>query len=87
MDSERLSYLPSIVRGSDDVNDMLRLAGSLHLVGYGIDVHAVNMAEAETLEYEQNAVIVDLLGYSWTYDKIPWAESRRSQSLLFRKHP
>ena len=86
MDNDRLMYLPTLIRGNDGVDDMLRLAGSLYVAGHPINLQATNAAEAEAREDQQGTCIVDLPGYQWTYDKIHWSQTSRSQALLFRKH-
>ena len=78
---ERLTYLPSLIRASNGVDDMLRLAGALFLAGYPVDIAQVN-AKVGTIP----RLLVDLPAYQWNYDQIYWAEGRLTREQRFRKH-
>lgn len=90
--AERLIYLPSLIRGSDGVEDLLRLAGTLFIHGYPVSVKHVNAAEIfdpahpENPKYQTGAHKVDLPTYQWNYGGIMWNECRWSRELRFRKH-
>lgn len=85
---QRLSYLPSLTRGKNGVEDVLRLAGSLFLADYPVDIAAVNFSSG-TVEDRSTPPrhIVDLPSYQWNYGQTHWIEQRLSREMLFRKHP
>ena len=90
LDNDKMMYLASLVRGSDGVEDMMKLAGKLYLAGHPVDLEAVNAASrlsSEEAYVEEPKFIVDLPAYQWTYDQIYWSESRVSREWLWRKHP
>ncbi|THW50357.1 ketoacyl-synt-domain-containing protein [Aureobasidium pullulans] len=83
IEPERLTYFPSIIRGEDSVENVLKLAGSLFSNGYPINTDAVNAEGGETGQF-----LPDLPNYQWNYEgDILWAENRLSRQLRFRKHP
>lgn len=86
IDNQRLSYLPSLIRGNDGVEDVLRLAGHLFSADYPVDVVTVNSASSITKNYTTPRHIVDLPFYQWNYDQVHWAEPRLSREVRFRKH-
>ncbi len=79
--NERLTYLPSLIRGSNGVDDMLGLAGALFLTGYPVDIPRINAKEGSTPR-----LLVDLPAYQWNYDQIHWVEGRLTREQRFRKH-
>jgi len=80
---ENLSYLPTILRNEDGVENMLKLAGSLFIAGYHVDMKAVNADGAE-----EGKFLPSLPTYQWNYENdIHWTENRLSRQLRFRKHP
>lgn len=85
-DSQRLSYVPSLIRGHDGVEDVLRLAGLLFTADYPIDIVAVNSTNSITKNHSKPRHIVDLPFYQWNYDQVHWAEPRLSREIRFRKH-
>jgi acyl transferase domain-containing protein/NADPH:quinone reductase-like Zn-dependent oxidoreductase len=75
---EKLHYLPSIIRGEDNVENVLKLAGSLWTADYPIDVEAVNGV---------GNFLPNLPAYQWNYDNgLLWTENRLSRQLRFREH-
>jgi acyl transferase domain-containing protein len=92
IDTERLTYLPSLIRGGDGVKDLLRLAGTLFIHGYTVSIDRINAMEIfdplqpRQLKYEVGAHMPDLPAYQWNYSGIMWNECRWSRELRFRKH-
>lgn len=90
-DKSRLTYLPSLIRGQDGVDNTLNLAGTLFAVGYPIDLVRVNGVDiyndtdAEPTIQVGN-LLVNLPTYQWTYGDLLWKDSRWSRELRFRKH-
>jgi acyl transferase domain-containing protein/NADPH:quinone reductase-like Zn-dependent oxidoreductase len=75
---EKLLYLPSIIRGEDNVETVLKLAGSLWTADYPIDMKAIN---------GMGNFLPNLPAYQWNYDHdLLWTENRLSRELRFRKH-
>ncbi|KAI4719803.1 ketoacyl-synt-domain-containing protein [Aureobasidium sp. EXF-10727] len=75
---EKLCYLPSIIRGGDNVEDVLDLAGVLWTVGFSIDLTAINGV---------GNFLPNLPTHQWNYESdILWSESRLSHQVRFRKH-
>ena len=93
LDPALLTYLPSLKRGGDGVNNVLTLAGTLFLAGHPVDIHKVNTMEILQQEngrrgtYEPGLLIVDLPTYQWNYENCLWTESRLSREVRFRGHP
>ncbi|KAK3994454.1 hypothetical protein QBC44DRAFT_286263 [Cladorrhinum sp. PSN332] len=78
---EELQYFSAIKRNSDNVENILTLAGSLFLAGYPVDIVSLND--------ESGSHIVDFPPYQWVYeeDQHYWQESRLSTELRFREYP
>jgi acyl transferase domain-containing protein len=75
---EKLLYLPSIIRGKDNVENVLKLAGYLWTADYPINVKAVNGV---------GTFLPNLPTYQWNYDNgLLWVENRLSRQLRFREH-
>jgi acyl transferase domain-containing protein len=91
-DQARLTYLPSLIRGQDGVDNMLHLAGILFTLGYPVDLVRVNAIETinrdanEEIIYKSGKLLVDLPCYQWNYEGLLWKEKRWSRELYFRKH-
>ncbi|KAG9893601.1 ketoacyl-synt-domain-containing protein, partial [Aureobasidium melanogenum] len=76
--SEELCYLPSIVRGEDNVENVLKLAGELWAAGYPVDLTAIN---------GPGCFVPELPTYQWSYEEgVLWTENRLSRQVRFRKH-
>jgi acyl transferase domain-containing protein len=88
---DRLTYLHSLVRGNDGVDDMLHLAGKLFTVGYPLDISRVNFGEVPQGKirgkYEPAKLAVDLPFYQWNYGQVLWKDFRWAREQRFRKHP
>ncbi|KAG9749737.1 ketoacyl-synt-domain-containing protein, partial [Aureobasidium melanogenum] len=78
MKPEELCYLPSIVRGEDNVENVLKLSGELWAAGYPVDLTAIN---------GPRWFVSELPTYQWSYEEgVLWTENRLSRQVRFRKH-
>lgn len=81
MNTDTLNYLPTLIRGENNVENVLKLAGSLFIAGYPVDMKAVNADGAD-----EGRFLPDLPTYQWNYEEnILWAENRLSRQLRYRK--
>ena len=89
--SEKLDYLPTLLRGTDCAVQLLKLAGEMFLRSYPIDMERVTTVEETTpsgkLTITKGSIIVDLPPYKWNYTKPYWAESRGSREQRLPKFP
>jgi acyl transferase domain-containing protein len=92
---KQITYLSSLKRNGNGVENVLNLAGSLYLSGYPV---ALNVANGEEiLECDQDgkvsvrhrygSFLTDFPRYQWVYEDLYWNESRLSKELRFRKYP
>ena len=79
--NEKLEYLPSILRGRNNVENMLDLAGQLFLRDYPINLRQVNSNGDGFVR-----TLHDLPRYQWNYGRAPWIENRISNDINFRRH-
>ncbi|KAG9518256.1 ketoacyl-synt-domain-containing protein, partial [Aureobasidium melanogenum] len=78
MKPEELCYLPGIVRGGDNVENVLKLAGELWAADYPVDLTAIN---------GPGCFVSELPTYQWRYEEgVLWTENRLSRQVRFRKH-
>ncbi|KAL2846914.1 hypothetical protein BJY01DRAFT_213165 [Aspergillus pseudoustus] len=75
--SEPIPYIPTLVRGCNSYESVLRTAGRLFQVGASIDLSTLC----------DGATVPDLPPYQWQYDATYWSESRVSRNWRFREHP
>ncbi|KAI1419983.1 hypothetical protein F5Y12DRAFT_720070 [Xylaria sp. FL1777] len=82
------SYLAAIKRGSDNVNDILTLAGTLFTRGFYVDLARVNAIEGRGgNQLQVGKVITDLPRYQWQYsDSIMLFENRYTREWRLRMH-
>lgn len=91
--SEKLDYLPTLLRGADSAVQLLKLAGELFLRNYPMDMERVTSAYVEErspkgkLTKAKGSVIVDLPPYQWNYTRPFWAENRASREQRQPKYP
>lgn len=79
-------YFPSLVRKSDAVTQMQRLASNLFMRGTEVSFDAVNCT---MVKQSQNIVLTDLPPYPWKHSEKYWYESRVSRnyrSKSYRRH-
>ncbi|KXT10980.1 hypothetical protein AC579_5172 [Pseudocercospora musae] len=91
----KIAYLPTLVRKSDSVNDILELGGKLYLRNYPLDLAAVNgfQRKSEThqamhLTVRDCRAVTSLQPYPWVYadQEQLWSESRLCTDTKFRTH-
>ncbi|KAJ4999818.1 Highly reducing polyketide synthase ACRTS2 [Colletotrichum sp. SAR 10_66] len=58
---DSITYVPSLVRGTDDAKAVLHLAGRLYAMGLTVDFHAINGTEPKN----GHRVLADLPSYEW----------------------
>lgn len=82
-------YLSAITRNSDNVRDILSLAGNLFNKGCDIDLARVNATESrDGSRYQLGKVVTDLPCYQWQYPKdILLYENRYTREWRLRMHP
>ncbi|KAI9370402.1 hypothetical protein BJX61DRAFT_96291 [Aspergillus egyptiacus] len=91
---DQLRYIPSLVRGKDEADQLLSTAGSLFVANYPLDLEAVNAVEESKRDLSfknprSHRLLVDLPPYQWNYEKRYWAEPRASaeqRSLVQPRH-
>ena len=83
------TYLSAITRGSDNVDDLLTLAGTLFTRGYEVDLARVNALESRGGNQAQyGKVITDLPKYQWQYpSEVNLFENRYTREWRLRTHP
>ncbi|KAL8735777.1 MAG: hypothetical protein Q9166_000641 [cf. Caloplaca sp. 2 TL-2023] len=84
------TYVPSLVRNTNDAVQLLLVAGSLFLAGYRVDLEEVNLTtSSDTAIRKPSArnLLVDLPPYQWNYEKHYWAEPRGSAEQRARVYP
>lgn len=86
-----LSYIPTLKRGENDVDQLLNLAGELWTRNSAIDISAVTSIErplpSGDIEKVSGSLLVDLPTYQWNYSKKYYSEPRQSREHRGCKHP
>jgi len=88
--SANVTYESTLMRNSNSVEDLLKLAGKLFLKNYPVDLLRVNTLEHATVDeviLQHGGLLVDLPRYQWTYKKLLWAENRWSQEQRHQSLP
>ena len=82
-------YLSAIKRNSDNVSDLLTLAGTLFVKGYRVDLGLFYAVETGDLKRPWiGKTITDLPHYQWQYpDQIILHENRYTREWRLRMHP
>ena len=82
-------YLSAIKRNSDNVSDLLTLAGTFFVKGYRVDLGRVNAVETGDANRPwMGKTITDLPHYQWQYpDQIILHENRYTREWRLRMHP
>ena len=84
-------YSPTLSRGSNSVADLLKLAGSLYLHRYEVDIDKINCSYTASSGMTSTAawrqVLHSLPNLKWDYGPILWHESRSSRDFRNREHP
>ncbi|KAF7188114.1 Highly reducing polyketide synthase pks5 [Pseudocercospora fuligena] len=91
----KITYLPTLVRKSNSVNDLLELGGKLYLKNYPLDLAAVNGFQRKSEAHQAIQLTVrdcrpltSLQPYPWVYtdQEELWSESRLCTDIKFRTH-
>ena len=86
-----VSYIPTLKRDHDDVEQLLRLAGELWTIGFMIDMTSVTNIERpladESVEEVSGSLLVDLPPYQWNYARKYYQEPRQSREHRTCRHP
>ncbi|GKZ68150.1 type I Iterative Polyketide synthase (PKS) [Aspergillus niger] len=82
--TQRIKYIPTIIRGSDSCNDLLRVAGRLFLSGYSVRWHGIMH---DLCKKPGPRLLADLPSYQWNYTKEYWRETRLSQEQRQQSEP
>lgn len=85
-----LPYVATLVRNKPAFESMLATAGQLFILGYPVDLAAVNSelsaSTSEPVErFPQSTLLRNLPNYSWDHGKY-WAETRVIKEHRLRKH-
>ena len=76
-------YLPTLIRNSENVRNLLYMVGALHCLGY-----PVNFSELYSSSMDAPCrVLSDLPQYPWLHTKRYWHETRISKNNRFRRFP
>ncbi|GKZ43013.1 putative PKS/NRPS-like protein biosynthetic cluster [Aspergillus brasiliensis] len=79
-----MKYIPSIIRGSDSCNDLLRVAGRLFLSGFNVRLQDVTH---DLSRKPGPRLLVNLTPYQWNYAREYWRETRLSQEQRQQSQP
>ena len=82
-------YIPTLMRESDGLSDLLNTAGNLLMKGYPVDLLAINSVETKKksdYSVQHGSIIVDLPRYQWQYDKPLFHENRWTREWRLRSH-
>jgi acyl transferase domain-containing protein len=80
----KVTYEQTLERGHDAEEDMLRLATSLFIKGFPVNMLHVN----GHLVYRPSKVLIDLPKYPWNHEtKHPLIVNRATQDYKFATHP
>ena len=86
-----LSYMPTLKRDQDDIDQLLTLAGELWTRKYSIVMSAVTSIERSltrgNVEEISGSLLVDLPPYQWNHAKKYLSEPRQSREHRACKHP
>ena len=84
-------YSPTLSRGSNSVVDLLKLAGSLFLRRYEVDIDKINCSytasSGMTSTATRRQILHSLPNLKWDYGPVLWHESRSSREFRIREHP
>ena len=82
-------YIPTLMRESDGISDLLNTAGNLFIKGYPIDLLSINSVETKKksgYSVQHGSIIVDLPRYQWQYDQPLFYENRWTREWRLRSH-
>ncbi|KAL6861988.1 KR domain-containing protein [Trichoderma novae-zelandiae] len=89
--AEKIEYIPTLLRGKNCAEQLLKTAGELFLRSYPINMEKITGAYVDQRGSDgkplKGSTIVDLPPYQWNYTRPFWAESRSSQEQRQPKYP
>ncbi|PYH68553.1 type I polyketide synthase [Aspergillus vadensis CBS 113365] len=83
--SDKVSYVPFLVRNRSAVECVMEAAGRLHCSGYPIRLTSVN-GDGDAKAGRRPRVLVDLPEYPFNHSTSYWHESRLSEGYRFRRY-
>ncbi|GAA91228.1 polyketide synthase [Aspergillus luchuensis IFO 4308] len=83
--SDKVSYVPFLVRNRSALECAMEAAGRLHCSGYPIKLTAVN-GDGDAKARRRPRVLVDLPEYPFNHSTSYWHESRLSEGYRFRRY-
>ncbi|KAL8827122.1 MAG: hypothetical protein Q9191_003380 [Dirinaria sp. TL-2023a] len=84
------TYLPSLIKHTNGISNMLNVAGTLFTRGQALDFLQINETENEQNDDHSvghRSIIVDLPHYQWQYDSPLFNENRWTREWRLRSHP
>lgn len=85
-----VAYLPTCMRGQNDLESLLSSAGSMIGNGQPLQTSSINareMVDGLRCCHEPGNTLIDVPSYQWNHSQGFWAESRVSRNVRFRKFP
>ena len=76
-------YLPTLIRNSENVRNLLYMVGALHCLGYPVDCSDFYSSSTDA----PCKILSDLPLYPWLHNKRYWHETRISKNNRFRRFP
>ena len=84
-------YSPTLLRGSNSIADLLKLAGSLFLHKHEVDLDKINCSYKASREMTNTSTrrqaLHSLPNIRWDHGPVVWHESRSSREFRNREHP
>ncbi len=87
---DNTDYFQTCTRGEDDLESLLRSAGSMIAADVPLNTPRINAQEVVNgleCHHEVGSVLTDLPSYQWNHSNAFWSESRISRNVRFRKFP
>ena len=87
---DNADHFQTCTRGEDDLESLLRSAGSMIAADVPLDTPNINAQEVVNgleCHHEVGSVLTDIPSYQWNHSNAFWSESRLSRNVRFRKFP
>ena len=81
--SSSTRYLPTLIRNSENVRNLLSMVGASYCLGYPVDCSDFYSSSMDT----PRKILSDLPQYPWLHTKRYWHETRISRNNRFRRFP
>ena len=78
-----IHYLPTLIRNSENVRNLLYVVGALHCLGYPVDCSNFCSSSVDA----PGKILSNLPQYPWSHTKRYWHETRISKNNRFRRFP